>query len=508
MNKAFTFIVIVLISLAGGFASYAQNTVLYNELYRPQFHYSAPCQWLNDPNGLVYHDGEYHLFFQYHPDGLTWGPMHWGHAVSNDLIYWETLPVALYPDDNGTIFSGSIVIDENNTAGFGEDAMVAVYSYNTQTQGVAFSIDKGRKWTKYDGNPIMDALAIDFRDPKVFWHDETQQWIMSIAAGREIQFFKSSNLLEWEYLSNFSVLGTSGVWEVPDLFPLEIDGQTKWILIVSINGGTPAGGSGTMYFIGHFDGETFVQDNPQEILWFDYGADNYAGTTFYNAPDNRRIHIGWMNNWEYAENIPTSIWRGSMTIPRDLSLVETSDGLRLVQVPISEFEKLHQPTRTQEDITLSDEAIQLEDIQGRMLDVQIDLNPDTAIRSGISIHHNDQSATRIMYNPMVSQVLVQRSSTLGDTNIGGFVTVFGAHVELIDEQLHIRILVDESSAEIFVNNGSTVLTSRTFGDPDADGLQLFAEGGEASFSNVEVHEIASIWTDNELRLDQFPTYCE
>jgi fructan beta-fructosidase len=508
MNKLLAMIVVFVAVFIGGSVMSAQDTSIYKEPYRLQYHYSPPCQWLNDPNGLVYLDGEYHLFYQYHPDGLNWGPMHWGHAISSDLVHWETLPVALYPDENGTIFSGSIVLDVDNTAGFGENAMVAIYSYNTQTQGVAYSTDHGRTWTKYSGNPVMEALAKDFRDPKVFWHDESQQWVMSIAVGREVQFYKSHNLLVWDYLSDFTVLGTSGIWEVPDLIPMDVNGQTKWVLIVSINGGTPAGGSGTMYFVGDFDGETFVQDVPQEILWLDYGADNYAGTTFYNAPDGRFIHLGWMSNWAYAEKIPTSTWRGSMTIPRDLSLVETSAGFRVIQTPVPEFDQLRQSSQVWDTITLQDEAQTLEGVNGRALDVLLELDPNTAMRSGISIHHNDQSETRIMYNPTVSQVIIKRSSTAGDAAIGGFMTIFGAPVELVDGTLNLRLLVDESSVEVFINGGETALTSRTFGDAGADGIQLFAEEGDASFTNVEVFQVASIWGTDGLNPADYPTYCK
>ena len=201
--------------------------VLYGEEFRPQFHYSPPCRWMNDPNGMVYHNGEYHLFYQFHPEGLTWGPMHWGHAVSTDLVHWQTLPIALFPDEHGTIFSGSVVVDHANTAGFGAGAMVAFYSYNTQTPGIAYSTDNGRTWTKYAGNPVMGALAPDFRDPKVFWHEASQQWVAPIAAGQAIEFFVSPNLLDWQFASRFSG-GLVGItWEVPDLFPLEQIGRAS-----------------------------------------------------------------------------------------------------------------------------------------------------------------------------------------------------------------------------------------------------------------------------------------
>ncbi|MEQ8675356.1 MAG: glycoside hydrolase family 32 protein [Aggregatilineales bacterium] len=484
-----------------------QDTNLYQEPYRPQFHYSPPCKWVNDPNGLVYYDGEYHLFFQYHPFGTTWGPMHWGHAVSTDLLHWQTLPVALYPDDIGTIFSGSIVIDRDNTAGFGENTMVAVYSYNTQSQGVAYSIDNGRTWTKYDGNPIIDALLPDFRDPKVFWHQDTRQWIMAISAGREIQFFNSPDLLNWEYMSSFHTPGTAGTWEVPDLFPMEIEGETKWVLIVSINGGTPAGGSATMYFIGDFDGESFVPDVPGEILWLDYGADNYAGTTFSNEPNGRHIHIGWMNNWAYAEHVPTSTWRGAMTIPRELSLVDTPDGLRLSQTPIPALSEVRESLGSWDELAVSG-VVELENINGRELEIIAEFDPGSVMRSGISVHRNEVSQTQIIYSPLTSQVLISRSDRVDGELIRGFIPIFGAPVELVDGRLTLRILVDESSVEVFINDGTTALTALSFGDPSAGGVALFAEGGEATFIHMEVNALRSIWSDEAVVASQDVTFCD
>ncbi|MBK8020736.1 MAG: glycoside hydrolase family 32 protein [Chloroflexi bacterium] len=299
MTKLKLALVLAIVMLPGVVRMF--NYDLYDEPFRPQFHYSPPQAWMNDPNGMVYLDGEYHLFYQYNPDDVIWGPMHWGHAVSTDLVHWETLPIALYPDDLGTIFSGSIVIDTDNTAGFGENAMVAVYSYHTQTQGLAYSLDRGRTWTKYDGNPIIDALYQDFRDPKVFWHEPTGRWVMIISAGREAQIFTSPNLIDWTFASRFAAGHVVATWEVPDLFPLEIDGVTRWVMLVSVGGHAPAGGSGIQYFIGDFDGQTFTNENPTgTTLWFDYGPDNYAGTTWFNAPEGKKLYIGWLNNWVYA----------------------------------------------------------------------------------------------------------------------------------------------------------------------------------------------------------------
>jgi fructan beta-fructosidase len=227
----------------------AQSIQLYDEPFRPQFHYSAPHSWLNDPNGLVYWDGEYHLFYQYHPHDVIWGPMHWGHAVSTDLIHWETLPIALFPDEHGTIFSGCVVVDADNTSGLVPGGgLVAIFSYHTQTQGVAYSTDRGRTWTKYQDNPILSALRPDFRDPKVFWHETN--WVMVLAAGHSIMFLTSPDLLHWEIVSEFDGHYREGVWEVPDLFPMTLNEVTKWVLIVSVNPTAPAGGGGTCYYIG------------------------------------------------------------------------------------------------------------------------------------------------------------------------------------------------------------------------------------------------------------------
>ena len=286
---------------------------------------------MNDPNGLLYYKGEYHLFFQHNPKENIWGNMSWGHAVSSDLYSWEELPVAIPCTDEVGIFSGSAVIDYENTSGFGSKenpAMVAVYTEHkndksSQTQCLAFSLDQGRTFTKYDGNPVLDLQTPDFRDPKVQWIDG--QWLMTIALPdlHQISFYSSPNLKEWTHLSNFGPAAEiGGCWECPDLFKL----GNKWVLIVSLNPGGYQIGSGTQYFIGEWNGKEFIADDI-ETRWLDYGRDNYAGVTFNDAPNNKRIFLGWMSNWEYANKVPTDPWRSAMTLPRELSL----EGDRLVQ---------------------------------------------------------------------------------------------------------------------------------------------------------------------------------
>ncbi len=294
------------------------------EQHRPHFHFTPESMWMNDPNGMVYYEGEYHLFYQHHPDDVVWGPMHWGHAVSTDLVHWEHLPIALYPDEYGYIFSGSAVVDWKNTSGFGSKhnpPLIAIFTYHDvdgeqagnndyQTQGIAYSIDKGRSWTKYENNPVLPNPGIkDFRDPKVIWYEPDQKWIMTLAAHDNVRFYSSPNLKDWIFESEFGkgIGAHGGVWECPDLFPMELDGTQKWVLLVSLNDGGPNGGSGTQYFIGDFDGKTFINDNSKnQILWLDYGRDNYAGVTWSDIPDEdgRRIFMGWMSNWSYAEVVP------------------------------------------------------------------------------------------------------------------------------------------------------------------------------------------------------------
>lgn len=482
-----------------GVFSMQTNTPVYQETFRPQFHFSPPAKWMNDPNGLVYFEGEYHLFYQYNPNDVVWGPMHWGHAVSPDLVHWENLPIALSPDDNGTIFSGSAVIDVNNTAGFGANAMVAIYSYNTQTQGVAYSTDRGRTWTKYAGNPVMPALSTpDFRDPKVFWHEETSQWVMVIAAGREAQFYTSPNLTVWTFASRFAAGHVVAIWEVPDIFPLEIDGQAKWVLTVGVGADAPAGGNGVQYFIGDFDGQTYTNDNPTgTTLWLDYGADNYAGTTWNNEPDGRRLYIGWMNNWTYGNSIPTSTWRGATTLPREFHLVNTPEGIRLGQAPIAAIEQLRTPIGTWDNLPISSAEQVIDEVQGRTLEIIAEIQPGSAERWGLTVQRGENAGTRIVYNPARSSLLISRSATTSTGNIPNFTTPFGAPLELNGAPLRLRIFVDESSVEVFAQDGLISMTAQTFVDPAANGLSFFADNGDITVNHLEIYALASIWQTPE-----------
>ena len=299
------------------------------EKHRPLYHHTPQYGWMNDPNGMFYKDGVWHQYFQYNPYGSKWENMSWGHSTSTDLVNWKHEPLALFGDGLGTIFSGSCVIDKNNTAGYGDSTVVAFYTSAgpSQTQSMAYSTDGGKTFTKYENNPIITSPSRDFRDPKVFWCDEAGHWVMVLAVGQEMQIFSSSNLKDWKYESSFGegYGNHGGVWECPDLMKMKVAGtdKEKWMLICNINPGGPFGGSATQYFIGQFDGHKFIcEDEPSETKWMDYGKDHYATVTFDNAPDGRHVAIAWMSNWQYANQVPTMQYRSSNSIARDLGLFE------------------------------------------------------------------------------------------------------------------------------------------------------------------------------------------
>ena len=299
------------------------------EKHRPIYHQTPKWGWMNDPNGMFYKDGVWHLYFQYNPYGSKWENMSWGHSTSTNLVNWKHEPLALFGDGLGTIFSGSCVLDKNNTAGYGDSTVVAFYTSAgpSQTQSMAYSTDGGKTFTKYENNPIITSPSRDFRDPHVFWNEEAGFWNMILAVGQEMQIFSSTNLKDWKYESSFGegYGNHGGVWECPDLMKMKVAGtdKDKWMLICNINPGGPFGGSATQYFIGEFDGHTFTcEDEPSETKWMDYGKDHYATVTFSNAPEGRNVAIAWMSNWQYANQVPTKQYRSANSIARDLGLFE------------------------------------------------------------------------------------------------------------------------------------------------------------------------------------------
>jgi fructan beta-fructosidase len=490
------------------------NRLKVKEKFRPQFHFSPESNWMNDPNGMVYYDGEYHLFYQYHPFGTTWGPMHWGHAVSKDLIHWDHLPIALAPDENGAIFSGSAVVDWNDTTDFfdGKSGLVAIFTHADhypgsdrprQRQSLAYSTDNGRTWTKYEGNPVLvEENITDFRDPKVFWHEETNKWVMILAAGNHVRFYTSKDLKTWNFASEFGQEAGShaGVWECPDLFKLPVNGNpnhNKWVMIVSIgNESAYEEGSRTQYFIGDFDGLTFTNDHSNDtILWLDHGRDNYAGVTWSDIPseDGRRLFIGWMSNWKYANETPTVSWRSAMTLPRELSLAETSDGVRLIQTPVAELKKLRQDKQSWENLNLeADKNLALE-FSGDQLEIIAEFELQSTTEFGLKVRKSDIEETIIGFSASENFLFVNRVNS-GISNFNEFFPCkHGASLSPKNNRIKLHIFVDCSSVEVFANEGELVLTDQIFPDPSSKGLELYTKDGKVKLLSLTIYQLDSIY---------------
>ncbi|MGB5170185.1 MAG: glycoside hydrolase family 32 protein [Eudoraea sp.] len=483
----------------------------YKERYRPQYHFTPEKMWMNDPNGLVYHEGIYHLFYQYYPDDIVWGPMHWGHAISKDMVHWEQKPIALYPDEHGLIFSGSAVVDLNNTSGLGSKEnppLVAIYTYHDmkgekegaldfQTQGIAYSLDNGESWVKYDKNPVILNEGIkDFRDPKVFWHEETEHWILVLVAGDYAQIYNSKNLKEWTLLSDFGkeVGAHGGVWECPDLFPLKIaeTGEEKWVMIISINPGAPNGGSGTQYFIGDFDGTNFTSDQ-KAPKWLDWGTDNYAGVTYNNVPSGERIFIGWMSNWDYARNTPTEKWRSAMTLPRNLSLSKINGEYTLINYPLEGLASLKQ-SRIKKELNLAPQEKEVINFDNYN---QAEVRFQTSGRYfDLTFSNASEEQLVFLFDQENEELILDRTSS-GQTS---FKETFGDKLHkmplenLPSGNIEVRILMDWSSVEIFINKGQKVMTSQIFPKDPYNVLTFTNLGAEGlSITDIEISKIEAIW---------------
>jgi len=469
----------------------------YNETYRPQFHFSPEHGWMNDPNGMVYLDGEYHLFYQYNPYGSMWANMSWGHAVSTDLTSWTYLPTALTPDSLGAIFSGSAVIDVKNTAGFGENAMVAIYTSagKTQQQSIAFSTDKGRIFTKYAKNPVLPNPGItDFRDPKVSWHEASNQWVMALATRQTVTFFGSQNLKEWTKLSEFGegIGSHAAVWECPDLFPMTYQGKTKWVLIVSLNPGGPNGGSATQYFIGDFDGKTFKADALPYPLWLDYGRDNYAGVTFNNIPktDGRRIFMGWMSNWDYANQVPTKDFRSANTTARELTIVNNGNHLILSSYPVKEMNSLKGKISQKTNLQVNKEAViaeLLKDNDGSY-EIEMTIKPENTEVFGFSLNNNSKETLKFNFDNTTGFVSIDRKkSGLTDFNDR---FAMGMNAPLVKKDVYkIRLLVDKASAELFINDGEITMTTLFFPTECMNQLKFYSQAGQISVEDIKINNI-------------------
>ena len=470
--------------------------------YRPVYHHSPAFGWMNDPNGMVYHDGVYHLFYQHYPYGTYWSDMHWGHATSTDLIHWEQHPIALFPDKYGYMFSGSIVVDEKNTAGFGEGAFVAVYTstHPSQAQSLAYSLDKGMTWHKY-GAPVLYGEG-DFRDPKVFWYEPQDCWMLILANGHQVGIYSSPDLKQWKHELGWGkgIGAHGGVWECPDLIQVPVEGtnEMKWVMLVSINPGGIAGGSGTQYFIGDFMGNDFVLDTASKSgsLWVDYGKDNYAGVTWSGIRDkeNRPLFIGWMSNWDYSGGTPygTSPFRGQNTFPRALSLVQTPDGLRLKSAPVEQMNNLRSDVEYSVPITTISSVWQSDPIKP-MLDgtYLIEMELENVKKSWkLTLKNSKNQFVAVGYNATTNEVYVDRKKS-GITNCGnGFATANQVGRLSNDESAHqATILVDRSSIELFINGGRMVLTDLAYPSQPYNQLELSPEGGLLNVNQLKVTAI-------------------
>ena len=642
----------------------------YTERWRPQYHFTPPDTWMNDPNGMVYYDGEYHLFYQNNPFGNRWGHMSWGHAVSKDLVHWENLPLALAEENGVMIFSGSAVVDWNNTSGFGrpgQPAMVAIYTGHytgkpLQNQQIAFSTDRGRTWTKYSGNPVLDIGEADFRDPKVIWHQPTGRWVMAVSwpHKRQVRFYASPDLKSWTHLSDFGPAGsTSGIWECPDLFPIRVEGQRepRWVLVVNVGSGAPAGGSGTQYFVGDFDGTRFVPDPastpkpqpewvpsgtvladfekgygdwqttgeafgsgpatgtwdgqqavdgfegrglvntfrggdgaqgtltsplfrvdqdylsfrigggrlPDQVgvnlwvndhlvrsatganaerlawqswdvrefrgrqarlelvdratggwghlnadhfilasaparnateaaLWADFGRDFYAAVTWSDVPqrDGRRLWLGWMSNWNYANDVPTYPWRSAMTVPRALTLRSTPAGLRLVQTPVEELEELRETRHQLKRVKLDTAAAWLETLNfpAGLAEVELDLERvPTSGSVALTLRHGTTGITVIRADLAAGTLQVDRTRSGRSDFHPAFPGVHTAPLRVEQGRLRLHVLVDVSSVEVFAQNGETVMTDLILPTTSDLRVGLSAEGA----ARVLQIRSASLW---------------
>lgn len=469
----------------------------YNEKYRLQFHFSPEHGWMNDPNGMVYLDGEYHLFYQYNPYGSMWGNMHWGHAVSTDMISWTYLPIAISPDSLGTIFSGSAVIDVHNTAGFGKNAMIAIYTSNgkTQQQSIAYSTDKGRTFTKYGHNPVLTNPGItDFRDPKVSWNEDSKQWIMTLATKQTITFFGSPDLKEWKKLSEFGTgLGAhTGVWECPDLFRLAYKGKSKWVLLVNINPGGPNGGSATQYFIGSFDGVKFTADPLPYPLWIDYGRDNYAGVTWSNIPesDGRRLYLGWMSNWDYATTVPTKNFRSANTTTRELTLVSNGKHLILNSYPVKEMNSLRSVCKSVPDQELDNESTieELLSTNKGTYEIEMTLMPENSTDFGFELKNSMHELLKFTFDLKTNQLKVDRDKS-GKTDFNDkFKTGASAPLQK-KENYKVRLLIDKASAELFINDGEIAMTNVFFPTEIMNSLTFFSREGKLKAENIKIYNL-------------------
>ena len=500
--------------------------------WQPQLHFSAPPHWINDPNGPIFLNSQYHLFFQLNPSGDQWGNMSWGHAVSPDLLHWKQLPVALHEENGVAIFSGSTVVDRDNSSGLcgkaGEKTpgcLIAIYTGNSadkQTQNIAVSRDGGATWTKYQGNPVIDAGLKDFRDPKVLWHAASKSWVMVVAlpTQHKVRFYRSSDLRQWELAGEFGPAGAvSGVWECPSLIELPVRDDkgnldsTRWLLSVNVSAGAPAGGSGDQFFIGRFDGSHFVEDHPGSgAHWADWGKDFYASTSFSNlAPDRNPIWIAWMSNWQYAANLPSLPGRGQMTIARSLYLREPpahpaptpgQEPLQLVQqpiLPVADYKPYAAMfgAPTFQSIADANAVLAKGKPPGSVYVLRFEVAPGEAAQAGVRLRRGvnnpneaAQEETVVGIDSEKGQIFLDRTHSGRTDWSPDFPARMTAPLKHPQEtSVRIEIVVDKNSVEVFADDGQTVLTSLIYPSESSQGLTFFASPLPPGFDPARFRDV-------------------
>lgn len=521
MPRYFIFLIIILALQSCNYKA----TIPFSEKYRGQVHFSPRENWMNGPAGLICVNNQYHLLYPCNPTDKTGVSTHLGHAVSSDMIHWEHLPVALSPDNLGSISSGCIVFDENNTSGFGTDdnpPLIIIYtchdfesessgSLNVESQGIAYSLDNGSTWIKYDNNPVIPHPGFrDFRHPKVYWDEQNQQWKMVIAADNRIHFYNSENLKEWRYISDFGNRTDNeyNLWESPDLFQMQVKDtdETRWVLMVSIGFGD-TGEWGTGYYTGRFEENHFLPDQSSP-LWIDYGQDNYAGITYSGIPDQRTVFIGWMNNWEYAAEVPTQTWHGSMTFPRDLVLEKIDGHYILTSQPIKEIKNLYTEQVRLSDITVVQD-IEQAGIYNITPQIHIPISPSEvnirfktdnitrmgfAEKFGIRLSNEKGEFIIIGYDCFRRSFYVDRSSSTSEKFSDKFT---GKHILPFDidgtEILEMNLILDKTSFELFTMNGKVVMTDTFYPTSDFNQIEIFAENGRIILDSIAITGLKSIW---------------
>lgn len=510
----------VLISVLVCTTAHAQDSP-YQERLRPQVHFTPKAHWINDPNGLVYLNGIYHLFFQYYPKAINWGPMHWGHAVSKDLIHWKELPIALYPDSLGYIFSGSAVYDKNNTSGLGsktQPPMVAIFTHHdpkkadagktdVETQSIAYSLDEGATWTKYAGNPVIKNPGVrDFRDPKVFWFAPGNKWVMVVAASDRVRIYDSKNLKSWTEIAQFGVGRGSheSVWECPDLFPLTVGRETKWVLSVSEGNGGPNKGSGTQYFVGDFDGTNFKSEQ-KDVKWLEYGPDDYAGNTWNNIKNGERLYMGWMTNLMYAGNVPATTWRGEMTFVRQLSLQKIAGNFYVCQNPISGIHKISKRFGRSSDLTSGEGFIMMANNDKHMpLFLQV-TQKRKAENFELVFSNRLGDTLKVGLDEKKAEYYIDRGQAGDMSFANGMAPVLRAP-KRIKDPASLQIILDRNSIEIFADGGLTVMTAlfNPSGAFDKLGFSKAAGSSDAHSTHqttIQVRLLEGIWKDRKKTIE-------